>query len=76
MLETSEERIKLLKAGLSTRAIERLYIKSNNLRIIRVPVLPELIGHGFPVKTKIYISHEPAVRYAAKAPYAANGIPC
>ncbi len=35
MLETSEERVKLLKAGLTGREIEELYIANNNFKIIR-----------------------------------------
>ncbi len=34
MLETPEQRIKLLKAGFSGKEIERLYIEQNNFRII------------------------------------------
>jgi hypothetical protein len=33
MLETSEERIRLLREGLTGKAIERLYIESNNIKI-------------------------------------------
>jgi hypothetical protein len=39
MLETSQERVKLLKAGISTRAIEQLYLQSNCFKIIGIPVL-------------------------------------
>jgi len=41
MLESSEERIKLLKAGFSGKNIEQLYIISNNLEIVNKPVLFE-----------------------------------
>jgi hypothetical protein len=41
MLETAEERIKLLKAGLSEKEIEILYIEHNNFKIIRTPILYE-----------------------------------
>ncbi len=34
MLETPEERVKLLKAGISGRDIEKLYIIYNNFKII------------------------------------------
>jgi hypothetical protein len=41
MLETAEERIKLLKKGLSGKEIERLYIEHNNFKIIRTLILCE-----------------------------------
>jgi hypothetical protein len=42
MLETPEQRTKLLKAGLSGKEIERLYIEYNNFRIVNFPILYEL----------------------------------
>ncbi len=42
MLETSAERVKLLKAGFSLKEIERLYIEQNNFRIIYLPILDEI----------------------------------
>ncbi len=41
MLETSQERVKLLKAGIPARRIEQLYLESNNFKIINIPVLFE-----------------------------------
>ncbi|MFZ2411159.1 MAG: hypothetical protein WAW23_06285 [Candidatus Methanoperedens sp.] len=41
MLETPQERVKLLKAGITGKAIERLYIEYNNFKIIRSSVLVE-----------------------------------
>jgi hypothetical protein len=35
MLETPEQRIKLLKAGFSGKEIERLYIENNNFKMDR-----------------------------------------
>jgi hypothetical protein len=35
ILETAEERVKLLKAGLSVKTIEILYIESNNFKIVK-----------------------------------------
>jgi hypothetical protein len=35
MLETSKERVKLLKAGISARKIEQIYLKSNNFKIVK-----------------------------------------
>lgn len=42
MFETSEQRVKLLKAGFSEKEIERLYIEYNNFRIVYLPILYEL----------------------------------
>ncbi|MDO8727653.1 MAG: hypothetical protein Q7J35_16435 [Candidatus Methanoperedens sp.] len=39
MLETAQERVKLLKKGLSQKEIEMLYIEQNNFKIIRTPIL-------------------------------------
>lgn len=39
MLETPEERIRLLKAGVDTKFIEELYIKCNHFKIVGTPVL-------------------------------------
>ncbi len=41
MLETPEERIRLLKAGISARDIEKLYIIYNDFKIVGSPVLFE-----------------------------------
>ena len=43
MLETSHERVKLLKAGISARRIEQMYLKANNFKIINIPVLFEAV---------------------------------
>jgi len=39
MFETAQERVKLLKTGLSEKEIEMLYIEHNNFKIIRTPIL-------------------------------------
>ena len=39
MLETPEERIKLLKAGVDEKLIGELYITSNNFKIVNATVL-------------------------------------
>ncbi|OGH05778.1 MAG: hypothetical protein A2W22_01665 [Candidatus Levybacteria bacterium RBG_16_35_11] len=41
MFETAEERVKLLKKGLSGKEIEALYIEHNNFKLIRKPILYE-----------------------------------
>lgn len=38
MLETPEQRVKLLRAGLTGKEIERLYIEYNNFIIVRTPL--------------------------------------
>ena len=43
MLETSEERVKLLKAGISARRIEQLYLSNNNFKKVNIPVLFEAV---------------------------------
>lgn len=39
VLETPEERIKLLKQGITGDRIEKMYIELNNIRVVRIPVL-------------------------------------
>ena len=48
MLETREERVKLLKAGISGKAIEKMYIEGNNIRIVCVPQVVEIIELDVP----------------------------
>lgn len=43
MLETSQERVKLLKAGISGKKIEELYTKGNNFKIVHNPILCEKV---------------------------------
>lgn len=43
MLETSKERVNLLKAGVTGKKIENLYIEYNKFEIIRTPTLFELV---------------------------------
>lgn len=44
MLETPQERVRLLKAGIDCKTIERLYIVFNNLKIVHTPLLFELFA--------------------------------
>lgn len=39
MLETPQERVKLLKAGINNTTIEKLYLIYNNFRLIQIPIL-------------------------------------
>ncbi len=43
MLETRQERVRLLKADIDGKTIERLYIIFNNLKIVHTPLLFELV---------------------------------
>jgi len=43
MLETSIERVELLKKGIIGRKIEELYIINNNIKISGLPIIFELV---------------------------------
>ncbi len=43
MLETPQERVRLLKAGIDGKTIEKLYIIYNNFKIVYIPLLFELV---------------------------------
>jgi hypothetical protein len=43
ILKTSQERVRLLKAGIDGKTIEKLYIIFNNLKIVHMPLLFELV---------------------------------
>ncbi len=58
MLETREERVKLLKAGLSEKAIERLYIEGNDFTIIRAPPVIKLVDIDISWDPSNCIKHE------------------
>ncbi len=64
MLETSHERVELLKAGISARTIEKLYLICNNFKIVGSPVLfeHELVeksGEG----QRCFINHKTPAQY-------------
>ncbi|MCG2735352.1 MAG: hypothetical protein L6282_03060 [Candidatus Methanoperedenaceae archaeon] len=46
MLETPEERVKLLKAGISAKDIEKLYIIYNEFKIVNSHILYESNDHS------------------------------
>ncbi len=48
MLETAEERVKLLKAGFIGKTIEKLYIDSNYFKIVCTPAIIDLVELDFP----------------------------
>lgn len=39
MLDTPEERIRLLKTGINGKTVEYLYLKYNNFKILSTPLL-------------------------------------
>lgn len=43
MLETSQERVKLLKAGFDSKTMEKLYLIYNNFKITCIPKHFELV---------------------------------
>jgi hypothetical protein len=61
MLETSEERIKLLRAGYTGKTIEKLYIEQNNFKVVPIPPIVELVEFDIPQNKKICINCEMAI---------------
>jgi len=43
MLETPQERVRLLKAGIDGKTIEKLYLIFNNFKLVPTPLLFELV---------------------------------
>jgi hypothetical protein len=43
MLETSEERIKLLKTGFTQKQIQEMYIEGNDFKIVSLPILADIV---------------------------------
>ncbi len=58
MLETPEERIRLLRAGLTGKTIEMLYIEGNNIKIIHAPSNIELVEFEISQDFNTRICHE------------------
>jgi hypothetical protein len=56
MLENPQERVKLLKAGITGKTIERLYIVRNNFKIVFSPVSLELIGIDTKTNKNTYVT--------------------
>lgn len=63
MLETPQERVELLKAGVTGKTIEELYIMYNNFKITRTPVRFELVEIG--KNNDSTLSREASAGYAA-----------
>ncbi len=64
MLKTSEERIKLLRAGYTGKTIEKLYIEHNNFKIVPIPPIVELVECDIPQNKEACINCEMAVECA------------
>lgn len=60
MLETSQERVKLLKAGITGKTIERLYIVENNFKIVRRTNSLDVVGIGTNESKNTVINQESA----------------
>jgi hypothetical protein len=58
MLETSEERIKLLRLGFDGKEIERLYVKHNKFKMVYAPPLIEIVEIDILQNRKICIDDE------------------
>jgi len=43
MLETSKERIKMLRTGFTQKQIEQMYIEGHDFKIVFVPILVDII---------------------------------
>ena len=43
MLETSKERVELLKAGYDLKLIEKIYMENHNLKLILGPIYFEMV---------------------------------
>ncbi len=58
MLETAQERVRLLKAGIDGKTIEKLYIIFNNLKIVYIPLVFELVEINTEENENSVLSHE------------------
>ncbi|MFZ3166645.1 MAG: hypothetical protein WA130_03445 [Candidatus Methanoperedens sp.] len=64
MLETLEERVKLLRTGFTQKQIEELYIEGNNFKLVNTPVFFELIEINDTQNKKMCVNYVEAVEYA------------
>ena len=63
MLETPQERVELLKAGITGKKIEELYIVYNNFKIVRGPMFFEMVEINIKENQNTAISQEEAAEY-------------
>ena len=64
MLETSEERVKMLRTGFTQKQIEELYIEGNDLRMANPPILIEMLEINERQNKKPCVNCDAAVEYA------------
>ncbi len=62
LLEIPAERVRLLKAGFTTKRIEELYIERNNFKMVNVPILYEnvkfdMLQYEKPIVAKTNLRH-------------------
>jgi hypothetical protein len=58
MLETSQERVRLLKAGIDGKTIEKLYIICNDLKIVHTSLLFKMVEIMLPPSRDAGVSHD------------------
>jgi hypothetical protein len=58
MLETPEERVRLLKAGIAGKTIEEFYIICNNFKIVGNVMFPEIVEVDIEGNKNIVINQE------------------
>lgn len=52
MLETPEERIKMLREGIIGKEVERLYLENKCIKLIKTPILFKLVEMDYPENYK------------------------
>ena len=62
MLETSHERVELLKAGISIKTIEKLFLMCNKFKIVGSPVLFEPVEEPRKVR-RHHMNHSASAHY-------------
>jgi hypothetical protein len=62
MLEKREDRVKLLKAGISGKMIEKLYIEGNKFKVTHFPPVIELLEIDMCLDGNCFIRQEVAVK--------------
>ena len=64
MIDTPEERVKLLKTGFMQKQIEKLYVEENNFKLVNKPVFLELVEINDMQDKKMYLNCTEAVDFA------------
>jgi hypothetical protein len=64
MLETPQERVKLLRKGFTQKQIEKMYIEGNNFKIVNPPVTIHLVEINHRQNKKMCVNCIEAVEYA------------